>query len=372
MNFKLLHVFALLLVALVGSHAVSPEVYWKAVLPNSPMPKAIKDILYIESWDDGNEKLSTKDASFYIEQPEQTYSYVASQDELKDHQGQFHRYAASKGDASMFIDQPEQTYSYVASQDELKGHHGQFSDYATSKNQVKDHPAKVSYVSSMNHHPKENLIATLLFLEKDLQQGEEMKLHFLKNYENIAFLPRQISDSIPFSSKDLPEIYSRFSVLPDSVDAKIMKHTLNLCEYKAIKGEERTCVTSLESMVDFSTSQLGKRVKALSTEVNAKDTPSQMYKIESVRMLAPSEAVICHKQNYVYAVFYCHITGGTRSHAVSLEGADGTKVKSVAICHNDTSNWNPKYLAFEVLKVKPGSVPICHFLPEEHILWVPY
>ncbi|XP_076909954.1 BURP domain-containing protein 6-like [Bidens hawaiensis] len=319
------------------------------------MPKAIKEILYTESWDDGNEKISTDDASFFIEQPEQTYSYVAPNDELKDHQRQFYRYAASKDDASMFIDKPEQTYSYVASQDELKDRHGQFYEYATSKNQVKEHPAQ------------------LLFFEQHLQQGEEMKLHFMKNYENIALLPRKISDSIPFSSKDLPEIYSRFSVQPDSVDAKIMKHTLNLCEYKAIEGEERTCITSLESMVDFSISQLGKRVRALSTEVNTKEsTPYQMYKIESVRMLAPSEAVICHKQNYVYAVFYCHITGGTRSYAVSLEGADGTKVKSVAICHNDTSKWNPKYLAFQVLKVKPGSTPICHFLPEEHILWVPY
>lgn len=31
---------------MVGSHAVTPEVYWKSVLPNSPMPKAIKDLLY--------------------------------------------------------------------------------------------------------------------------------------------------------------------------------------------------------------------------------------------------------------------------------------------------------------------------------------
>uniref|UniRef100_A0A251TPW6 Uncharacterized protein n=1 Tax=Helianthus annuus TaxID=4232 RepID=A0A251TPW6_HELAN len=38
-------------VALVGSHAVTPEVYWKSVLPNSPMPKSIKDLLYSE-WND--------------------------------------------------------------------------------------------------------------------------------------------------------------------------------------------------------------------------------------------------------------------------------------------------------------------------------
>ncbi|CDP20906.1 unnamed protein product [Coffea canephora] len=56
---------------------------------------------------------------------------------------------------------------------------------------------------------------------------------------------------------------------------------------------------------------------------------------------------------------------------VNLVGADGAKVKAVAVCHRDTSAWNPRHLAFQLLKVKPGTVPICHFLPEDHIVWVP-
>ncbi|KAM0005498.1 putative BURP domain-containing protein [Helianthus debilis subsp. tardiflorus] len=52
--------------------------------------------------------------------------------------------------------------------------------------------------------------------------------------------------------------------------------------------------------------------------------------------------------------------------------ADGKKMNAAAVCHIDTSKWNPKHLAFQVLKVKPGTVPVCHFLPEDHVAWVPY
>ncbi|KAJ0628525.1 putative BURP domain-containing protein [Helianthus annuus] len=485
-----------ILLALVGSHAVSPEVYWKSVLPNSPMPKAIKDLLYIKAWDDSKEKASidstsmnsklkdqpyqfytygaskdevkdqpqqgyiygaskddvknqpqksyiygatkdeTKDQPYqfytygaskdevkdqpqqgyiygaskddvknqpqksYIygatkdetkDQPYQFYTYGASKDEVKDQPQQGYIYRASKDDVKnqpqkSYIygatkdeikDQPQQGYIYGASKDEVKDQPQQGYNYGASKDDVKNQPQK-SYIygASKNQLSKNqqehDQMVNLLFLENNLHQGEELKLHFIKNYHKTGFLPKHISDSIPFSLKDIPQIYNKFSVKPDSLEAKIMKQTLSLCEVKGIEGEETFCVTSLESMVDLSTTKLGKKVKALSTEVNAKEsTPSQTYKIEFVKKLIVNKALICHRQNYAYAVFYCHTIIGTESYVVSLEGVDGTKVKAVAICHTDTTKWNPKSLAFEVLKVSPGTT-ICHFLHEEHVIWVPY
>ncbi|KAJ0784865.1 putative BURP domain-containing protein [Helianthus annuus] len=228
--------------------------------------------------------------------------------------------------------------------------------YAASEDQLKDNPN-----------------VAMFFLENDLHQGKEMNLHFTKNDKKATFLPRKIADSIPFSSNKLPQIYDEFSVKPDSMEAEIMKQTLNECESTGIEGEEKYCATSLESMVDFSTTKLGKNVKAISTEVSSKEsTPLQKYKIELAKKLAANKAVVCHKQNYAYAVFYCHKTVSTQAYAVSMVGADGTKVNAVAVCHTDTAKWNPKHLAFQVLKVKPGTVPICHFLPEDHVVWVPY
>ncbi|KAM0053567.1 putative BURP domain-containing protein [Helianthus debilis subsp. tardiflorus] len=134
--------------------------------------------------------------------------------------------------------------------------------------------------------------------------------------------------------------------------AELMKQTLSLCEHKGIEGEEIFCATSLESVVDFCRAKLGEKVKVLSAEVNGKDSaPSQKYKIKLVRKLEATKSLVCHSQNYAYVVFYCHISVGSRSYAVSLEGKDGTKVKSVAVCHTDTSKWTQSIWHFDCLKL---------------------
>ncbi|KAI8031631.1 BURP domain protein RD22 [Camellia lanceoleosa] len=100
-----------------------------------------------------------------------------------------------------------------------------------------------------------------------------------------------------------------------------------------------------------------------------KETLFQKYSISGVEKIADGKAVVCHKQNYEYAVFYCHKTDTTKAYMVSMAGADRTQAKAVVVCHTDTSAWNPKHLAFLVLKVKPGTLPICHFLSEDHVVW---
>uniref|UniRef100_A0A516IJH8 BURP domain-containing protein n=1 Tax=Turnera subulata TaxID=218843 RepID=A0A516IJH8_9ROSI len=205
-----------------------------------------------------------------------------------------------------------------------------------------------------------------------MHPGKTMDLHFTESQNAATFLPRQVADSIPFSSKNLPEIYNQFSVQPGSEEAEIMSETIKECEASGIRGEEKYCATSLESMIDFTTSKLGKNVQAVSTEVAGESQLLQKYTIKGgVKKIAGHESVVCHKQNYAYAVFYCHATKSTSAYVVPLVGEDGTKVNAVAVCHKDTSEWNPKHLAFQVLKVKPGTVPVCHFLPQDHIVWGP-
>ncbi|CAI9267916.1 unnamed protein product [Lactuca saligna] len=320
MKFNVLNVYTLFSLALVASHAVNPDVYWKSVLPNSPMPKAIKELVQTtESSEENNTEVGV------------------GEDGVAVHTGK----PGKQTDVGV-------GYGY--------GHNPFNYNYAASEDQLKDNPN-----------------VAVFFLENDLHQGTEMKLHFTKDDKKSTFLPRQVAESIPFSSNKLPQIYNQFSIKSGSVEAHDMKQTLSECENKGIQDEEKYCATSLESMVDFSTSKLGKNVKAISTEVNAKEsTPLQKYTIEGAKKLAADKAVVCHKQNYAYVVFYCHKTVSSRAYVVSLVGADGTKVKTVAVCHTDTSKWNPKHLAFQVLKVKPGSVPVCHFLPEDHVVWVPY
>ncbi|PWA56058.1 BURP domain-containing protein [Artemisia annua] len=304
MKINLVHFYTLLSVALVVSDAVTPEVYWKLVLPDSPMPTIVKDLLY---------PTGMRVHATHKEKP--GYTKV----------------------------QPE-----------------------TLKTACTDTGSEDQFINNMN--------GTMYFLENDLLQGTEMKLNFGKNKnQKLSFIPRKVSDSIPFSSNKLPHIYNEFSVTPDSIEAKIIKQTIDECEKKDIQGEDTTCVTSLESMVDFGIARLGKNVKAITTEVKTKkDTSLQIYKVEGAKKVNSNEFVICHKKNYAYAVFYCHKSVDIRVYMVSLVGVDGTKVNGVAVCSTDTGKWNPNHLAFQVLNVKPATVPICNFLSEDHVTWVPY
>nr|XP_009416720.1 PREDICTED: BURP domain-containing protein 3-like [Musa acuminata subsp. malaccensis] len=212
----------------------------------------------------------------------------------------------------------------------------------------------------------------LFFLEKDLHPGAKMKLHFTNTISGASFLRRRAADSIPFSSTRLREILDRFSVEPNSAEAAAIKQTLRDCEEPAVRGERKTCATSLEAMVEFSTSSLGtSKVKAASTTVSKEGTPAQEYTVAAsgVREMGGEELATCHAEPYAYAIFYCHATSTSRGYEVDMVGKDGTTVEAAAVCHTDTTAWNPEHVAFKVLDIKPGSAPVCHFLPQDHVVW---
>ncbi|KAD5508205.1 hypothetical protein E3N88_15908 [Mikania micrantha] len=226
---EFIRILTFLSLAMVVSYAaVAPETYWKSVLPNTPMPKAVTDLLNNE--------------------PE----------------GDCEKIDVGKGGVIVRCHNKKKPVHVEVSPFSYK--------YAATDDQLKDDP---------------NI--AMFFLEKDMHQGNVMNLHFTKTTTPTStFLPRNVADTIPFSSKKLPKIYKLFSVEPNTIESESMMKTINECEDKGIDGE------------------------------------------------------------------------------------DGTKVKAVAVCHTDTGKWNPKHLAFRVLNVKPGTTPVCHFLPEDHVVWVPY
>ncbi|XWS71221.1 hypothetical protein CRYUN_Cryun03dG0120000 [Craigia yunnanensis] len=95
----------------------------------------------------------------------------------------------------------------------------------------------------------------------------------------IFFFENQLRpESIPFSSQKFPDILKYFSLEAKSAEANLMKETIRNCEIPAIKGEERYCATSLESLVDWSVSEFGKNIPVLSNEVE-KETQNQEFTI---------------------------------------------------------------------------------------------
>ncbi|BBG95490.1 BURP domain-containing protein, partial [Prunus dulcis] len=201
----------------------------------------------------------------------------------------------------------------------------------------------------------------IFFFEKDMRPGATMKFQFPRNSNTATFLPRESAQSIPFSSNKLPEIFNHFSVKPTSEEAKTIKQTIEECEAPGLKGEEKYCATSLESMVDFSTSKLGTRnVEAISTEVLEEGATKYMHNyttMPGLKKLEGDKVVVCHKENYPYAVFFCHAIKQTAAYVSSLKADDGMKVKAVNHLSSRHIRMGPRALSFQILNVKPEPLP---------------
>lgn len=214
-------------------------------------------------------------------------------------------------------------------------------------------------------------MGSVFFLEKDLHPGSKMTLHFTSATAGAARLPRGRADSIPFASAKLPEILSRLSVPAGSPTAAAMRSTLAECEAAPLAGEAKRCATSFESMADYAASNLRTRdVRAVSTKLSKEGaTPRQAYTVEAVKPLHVSggDMVACHGMPYAYAVFGCHTTTAA-AYTVTLAGADGTRAEALAACHADAAPGVAE--AYKKLGLAPGSVPVCHFLPQDDMLWV--
>ncbi|KAG8653028.1 hypothetical protein MANES_06G160201v8 [Manihot esculenta] len=222
------------------------------------------------------------------------------------------------------------------------------------------------YELKFNKHARSNSI--VFFLPNDLHAGKKMRLHITKSVNKARILPRQVADSLPFSTNKLAEIMKYFSVNPESSKGRMLKETVEDCESPGIKGEDRFCPTSLESLVDFSVKHVGNKAQVLMNEID-RPKREQEYTIKEVKFIGENH-VVCHKQNYPYAVYYCHALNGTKVYTAQVVGADGTKAKAVAVCHTDTSAWNPGHLAFLVLKTKPGEGTVCHFIRSDTFVMV--
>ncbi|KAL8138675.1 hypothetical protein V2J09_004676 [Rumex salicifolius] len=338
----------------VCSTSLPAEQYWTQVLPNTPMPKAIKDSLHANSASVGV-AIGKGGTKVHVSSPKSgTGVSVGKGSGTKVHVSSPKTktgVVVGKGGTSVHVSGPKKKGTYVSVKPGPKGF---LYKYAATETQLHDDPN-----------------TALFFLEKDLITPKEktMNLRFTPG-SSTAFLPRHVAESVPFSSDKLPEILDGLNISPGSPEAVTVESTVKECEETPVKGEDKRCVASLEGMMDYATSKLGKRVSVVSTDSG--DNKEEKYKVVKVKMLGrekEARAVVCHKQSYAYAVFYCHETETTRVYEVSLVGTKA-KVKAVAVCHTDTSVWNPKHLAFKVLKVKPGTVPVCHFLPEDHVVWV--
>lgn len=218
----------------------------------------------------------------------------------------------------------------------------------------------------------------IFFTIKDLKVGNKLQVYFPKKNPSTSphFLSKDVADSIPFTSKDLPNLINFFSFSQDSPQTKAMEETLSHCERKPIKGETKSCATSLESLLDFTHSIFGMDSNfslLTTTHLTNLSAHLQNYTILKVpQEIGASKMVACHTMPYPYAIFYCHSQlSENKVFKVSLCGDNGDRVEAVAVCHMDTSRWSQNHVSFHVLKIEPGTIPVCHFFPADNLVWVP-
>eukprot|EP00257_Ricinus_communis_P007006 XP_002522981.2 BURP domain protein RD22 isoform X2 [Ricinus communis] len=304
MEFHLLPIFVIFCFVLTGSDAslLPAEIYWQAMLPNTPMPKALHQLVQ-----PGNKS---------------TFSEL-------------------EVDARLLESPLEARIDYALA----------YPDQGIEE---------ITIANS----------TTVFFLFDDLLPGKKMMLVFTKSASDSNFLPRKIAEAIPFSSNKFLEILDYFSIKPASKQSQIMKQTIEECEAPGVKGEDKYCATSLESLVDFVVGRFGKEVQAFPNDVKEEDKKQKYTILKKIKMMGDNQ-IVCHKTRYPYAVFYCHIIMATKVYLVPLVGDNGSKAKALVVCHTNTSSWNPRHFAFQVLKVKPGGPPICHFLNTDSVVWIP-
>ncbi|XP_037491215.1 BURP domain-containing protein 3 [Jatropha curcas] len=414
MEFRFVATLALLSVVVIGSNAALPaEEYWHSKLPNTPIPQDLLNLLQPGGkdkntfWDMG-----LKQSEYGVDDRREKYgkryenAFEEGVDDRREKYGKRYENAFEEGADDRrekygkryenafeeAVDDRREKYgkryenAFEEAADDRREKYGKryenaFEEGADDRREkygkryenafeeaVDDRREKYGkrYEEKFHKHNLPN--STVFFVYNDLHINRKMKLHITKSTNKARILSRQVANSIPFSTDKFSEILKCFSVKPESQQAKVIKQTIEDCESPGIKGEDRYCATSLESLVDFSVKHVGNKTQVLFNEID-KPKKEQEYTIMDVKFIGENH-IVCHKQKYPYAVYYCHALNGTKVYTASVVGADGTKAKAVAVCHFDTSSWNPGHLAFLLLNMKPGEGTVCHFIRSDTLVVV--
>ncbi|EXB82603.1 hypothetical protein L484_027781 [Morus notabilis] len=211
------------------------------------------------------------------------------------------------------------------------------------------------------------------FRESKLKKGVVMPMPDIKDkMPERSFLPRVITSKLPFSTSKASDLKKIFHAADNSTMEKIIVDTLAECERAPSRGETKRCVSSVEDMIDFATSVLGRNVVARTTEsVSGSKKNIMIGSVKGINGGKVTQSVSCHQSLFPYLVYYCHSVPKVRVYTADiLDPNSKAKINhGVAICHLDTSAWSPTHGAFLALGSKPGRIEVCHWIFENDLTW---
>lgn len=190
-----------------------------------------------------------------------------------------------------------------------------------------------------------------------------------------AFLPRGLVQLFPFTKEGLPQMASMLSISKDALPS--MQETVSDCFSQAgLPGEIMSCPTSIEAMADFVASTMGseKPLAVLDLSHHMQDfdvgKTQTVLDVKTVKGDLNDKYVTCHDMFFPFRVFYCHYLHQTKLFVATLQATDGSIHDRAAVCHYDTSHWNPKHVSFSDLGTKPGESEACHWMAESGLVFL--
>ncbi|XP_058739941.1 unknown seed protein USP-like [Vicia villosa] len=401
MEFQNLSVLALFFLALVGINgSKSGEEYWKSVWPNTTMPKALSDLLPsdietsmpIKSHEENqywtiffeHDLYPGKKMNLGIQKPSESSEYDKKETSKASHPFGFWAWSRKETEKE---NQPFGFWAWSRKETEKENQPFGFWIWQRKESEKENQPFGF-WIWQRKETEKENQpFGFWIWQRKETEkknqpfgfwawskkESEEQNQPFgfwawsrkesEKENQPFGFWAWSRKANQPFVRDTQKESQHSVALTSDEKEA----HMINeYCRNPSAIGEDKYCALSLESMVDFVISKLGKNIKVMSSSLGQNQ---ENYVVEEVNKIG-DKAVMCHRLNFKKVVFYCHEVNATTTYMVPLVAPDGTKSKALTICHHDTRGMNANMLK-EVLNVKPGTVPVCHFIGNKAIAWVP-
>ncbi|KAK4488835.1 hypothetical protein RD792_004625 [Penstemon davidsonii] len=211
------------------------------------------------------------------------------------------------------------------------------------------------------------------FREEKLKTGTFMPMPDIRDkMPKRSFLPRAIVSKLPFSTSKLEEMKKIFHTGEDSSLTKMLTDSLSECERAPSPGETKQCVASIEDMIDFATSVLGRNVVVRTTEkIEGSNSKILLGEVKGINGGNVTKSVSCHQSLYPYLLYYCHSVPNVRVYEADiLDPESKAKINhGVSICHLDTGSWSPGHGAFIALGSSPGRIEVCHWIFENDMTW---
>ncbi|KAM7486521.1 hypothetical protein LguiA_002530 [Lonicera macranthoides] len=209
------------------------------------------------------------------------------------------------------------------------------------------------------------------FREEMLKAGNVMPMPDIRDKTpKRSFLPRVISSILPFSTSRISEMKKIFHAGDNSAMTRVLTEALTECERAPERDETKRCVGSMEDMIDFATSILGRNVVVRTTDNSEGSKQNVMIgAVKGINGGKVTKAVSCHQILFPYLIYYCHSVSKVRIYEADiLDSTTKTKINNgLAICHVDTSAWSPRHAAFVALGSGPGKIEVCHWIFENNM-----